>query len=109
MNVTKFIRSFGYAFAGIRSSFSEQNFRSHCLSAIVVIIAAWWTGFTLIEWCVLLLVIGVMLALEMLNTAIERVVDLASPDVHPLAKHFYRNGYKELLNGKITSTSKTSA
>ncbi|HJH11451.1 MAG TPA: diacylglycerol kinase family protein [Metalysinibacillus jejuensis] len=86
MNVTKFIRSFGYAFAGIRSSFSEQNFRSHCLSAIVVIIAAWWTGFTLIEWCVLLLVIGVMLALEMLNTAIERVVDLASPDVHPLAK-----------------------
>jgi len=86
MDVNKFIRSFGYAAQGVVSSLREQNFRSHLVSAVVVMVAAAWTGFTLLEWVILLLVIGGMLALEMVNTAIERVVDLASPDIHPLAK-----------------------
>ena len=43
-------------------------------------------GFTLIELMVVIVLIGGMLALEMFNSAIERVVDLATSELHPLAK-----------------------
>lgn len=86
MDVRKLIRSFGYASCGIIMACKEQNFKSHLLSAGIVIIAGYLTGLSRIEWFVVLLLIALMFALEMMNTAIERVVDLASPDLHPLAK-----------------------
>lgn len=82
----KYLRSFGYAFEGIIAASKEQNMKSHVLSAIIVILAGYFTGLSRIEWYIVLLLIALMLALEMINTAIERVVDLASPDIHPLAK-----------------------
>ncbi len=82
----KYLRSFGYAFEGIITASKEQNMKSHVLSAIIVILAGYFTGLSRIEWYIVLLLIALMLALEMINTAIERVVDLASPDIHPLAK-----------------------
>jgi undecaprenol kinase len=39
-----------------------------------------------LEWCVILIVIAAIISLEMVNTAIEAIVDLASPQIHPLAK-----------------------
>lgn len=86
MNVTKFIKSFTYAFAGIRAATKEQNFRFHLMSAIIVIIAALLTGVSTIEWSILILVIALVLSLEMINSAVERVVDLATGEIHPLAK-----------------------
>lgn len=86
MDGRKFIRSFGYAFEGIVIACKEQNFQSHLLSAGIVLIAGYFTGLSRLEWFVVLLLIALMFALEMMNTAIERVVDLASPDIHPLAK-----------------------
>lgn len=41
----------------------------------------------MIEWSIVVLLIGGMLALEMMNAAIERVVDLVTLENHPLAKH----------------------
>ena len=64
----------------------EQNFRFHLLSAVIVIIAGLFTGLSILEWIVIILVIALVIGAEMLNTAIERVVDLVSPDYHPLAK-----------------------
>ncbi|ETP67862.1 hypothetical protein G159_15370 [Planococcus glaciei CHR43] len=64
----------------------EQNMQLHVLAAFVVLAAGVWTGLSKSEWLIVLLLIGGMLALEMMNSAIERVVDLASPDIHPLAK-----------------------
>lgn len=86
MNVHKFIRSFSYAFEGIRTAMKEQNMRFHFLAAVVVVIAGFLTGLTSTEWSILVLVIGAVIGIEMVNTAIERVVDLASADIHPLAK-----------------------
>ena len=86
MNVRKFVRSFGYAYKGIITACAEQNFKSHLLSAGIVLIAGYFTGLSRIEWYIVLLLIALMFALEMINTAIERVVDLASPTIHPLAK-----------------------
>ncbi|MFJ7732729.1 diacylglycerol kinase family protein [Lysinibacillus sp. NPDC097231] len=86
MNVRKYIRSFGYAFEGIMTACKEQNFKSHLLSAGIVLFAGYFTGLSRLEWYIVLLLIALMFALEMVNTAIERVVDLASPKLHPLAK-----------------------
>jgi diacylglycerol kinase len=57
------------------------------LAAIgVVVFAGWWFRVTTIEWAVLGLTSALLLALEAVNTAIETVVDLVSPQYHPLAK-----------------------
>jgi len=86
MDLRKYLRSFGYAFEGILTAWKEQNFRSHLISAVIVLIAGFFTGLSRVEWFIVLLLIALMFALEMMNTAIERVVDLASTELHPLAK-----------------------
>ncbi|WP_291757195.1 diacylglycerol kinase family protein [Lysinibacillus sp. UBA5990] len=86
MDLRKYLRSFGYAFEGILTASKEQNLKSHIVSAVIVILAGYFTGLSRTEWYIVLLLIALMFALEMINTAIERVVDLASPNFHPLAK-----------------------
>ncbi|WP_446936121.1 diacylglycerol kinase family protein [Lysinibacillus fusiformis] len=86
MDLRKYLRSFGYAFEGIITASKEPNLRSHIVSAVIVILAGYFTGLSRTEWYIVLLLIALMFALEMINTAIERVVDLASPNLHPLAK-----------------------
>ncbi|MEO4052246.1 diacylglycerol kinase family protein [Solibacillus sp. CAU 1738] len=86
MDVRKFFRSFNFAMQGIFTAAKEQNFRFHFLSAVIVIIAGLLTGLTIMEWLILIIVISLVIGAEMMNTAIERVVDLASPEIHPLAK-----------------------
>lgn len=41
---------------------------------------------TKVEWMILLIVIGIVMSLEMVNTAVEKTVDLATADIHPFAK-----------------------
>lgn len=71
---------------GILTAFKEQNFKFHLVSAIIVISAGLITGLTAVEWCIIILVIFLVIGAELINTAIERVVDLASPEIHPIAK-----------------------
>ena len=52
----------------------------------VVVIMGAWLRISAVEWAILALVIGMVLALEAVNTAVEAVVDLVSPDYHPLAR-----------------------
>jgi diacylglycerol kinase len=81
------LRSFGYAFRGwwyvLRS---QRNAWLHVIISLVVIGVGAWLGLKPLEWAVLVLTIAIVFAAEFLNTAIEAVVDLASPHKHPLAK-----------------------
>jgi undecaprenol kinase len=86
MDFNKFFKSFHYALQGVKSAFGEQNMRVHLLGAICALITAFLTKLSTLEWCILVLVIALVFAAEMFNTAIEKVVDLASPEFHPLAK-----------------------
>ena len=86
MNVHKLLKSFGYAFYGIWTSMKEQNMRIHAASALIVAITGLLTGLTTQEWLIIILTIALVIGSEMINTAIESVVDLASPEIHPLAK-----------------------
>ncbi|WP_153733211.1 diacylglycerol kinase family protein [Sporosarcina obsidiansis] len=82
-----FFKSFVYAWAGIIEGFVHgRNMKSHALSAIIVMLAGWLTGLSKTEWFIILLLISGMMALELLNTAVEHVVDLVTKEYHPLAK-----------------------
>jgi diacylglycerol kinase len=80
-------KAFGHAFAGVAHAVrSQRNLRIHLLAAVVAIIASALLRLTALEWAIILIVIVLVVASELLNTAIEAIVDLISPDFHPLAK-----------------------
>lgn len=80
-------RSFKAAFEGIKATYlKEQNIKIHTVIALLVVIFGFILKISYTEWLVCLVLIGFVLMAEFFNTAIEYVVDLASPDIHPLAK-----------------------
>lgn len=80
------LNSFGYALKGIAAAFrSEINLQWHALSTIWVLAAGFYVGLSLIEWVCISLAIGLVWMAELFNTALEVVVDLVSPEEHPLA------------------------
>ena len=84
--LTKRIKSFGYALKGIASLLKkEHNAWIHCIAIVVVTLAGLHFGITPTEWCIVVICFGMVLAAEGFNTAIERFIDLVSPDYHPIA------------------------
>ena len=80
-------KSFGYAFAGIFAVVTkERNMKIHCMAVVCVVIAGVVFHITPIEWCICLTLFGLVMALEMVNTAVEAVVDLVIEERKPLAK-----------------------
>jgi diacylglycerol kinase len=65
---------------------TQQNAWVHALAATLVFIIGFWLQLPPLDWAVLILTIAMVFAAEFVNTAIEAVVDLASPLNHPLAK-----------------------
>lgn len=83
----KFFKAFDYAWSGILYGVkAERNLKFHLVAAVTVSVAGLFTRLSVKEWCIVLLLIGGMLALEMMNAAIERVVDLITLEINPLAK-----------------------
>lgn len=78
---SKFIKSFGYAFRGIGEVFCrEQNFKVHTLMGILALLLGWFFQISPWEWCFLAVVIALVLAAEMANTAIENLCDVTHPE-----------------------------
>jgi undecaprenol kinase len=81
------LKSFSFAFAGIKSAVKkERNLQIHLVISVAVIFLGLIFAISRLEWIMVLFAIGGMLSLELMNTAVERVVDLATKDYHPLAK-----------------------
>ncbi|MRG86627.1 diacylglycerol kinase family protein [Salinibacillus xinjiangensis] len=84
-NVKKGI-GFGFAFNGILLAFrAEKNFRIHILIAFVVITLGLLVGLSIVEWLLVSLCIGFVLVTEMINSAIEALIDHLFPDYHEVA------------------------
>jgi diacylglycerol kinase (ATP) len=82
----KIINSFGYAFRGIAHVFQTQrNARIHTSVAVFVTASGFFFHITSIEWCFVVFCITMVWSAEALNTSNEPLVDLVSPDYHPLA------------------------
>lgn len=87
MKPTRFIDSVNCAIEGIIYTVrTQKHMRSHFLAALVILLAALLLRVSSIEFMVLSLAVSFVLFAELINTAIEVVVDMISPEFHPLAK-----------------------
>lgn len=85
-NFKKLLHSFRYAWKGYGHCVGkEQNLNLHLIASGAVVIAGFVSGITRMEWMVVILCIGMVIAAELFNTSIEKLVDLVSPDHHPIA------------------------
>jgi diacylglycerol kinase (ATP) len=83
--IKKQIRSFGYAIKGLRLMWQDHNTWVHVPSAILVVGLGYGFGVSRNEWLWLIIAIAMMWIGETFNTAIEKLVDLVSPNHHELA------------------------
>ena len=80
-------KSFGYAFQGIFNTIrTERNIKIHCAAAILVTIFGIWLQISKTEWMICFILFGLILAPELVNTAVEATVDLFTEERKPLAK-----------------------
>lgn len=85
--IKRFLKSFTYAWQGLVYTFKTQgNFQFHSFAALVAIALAFVLQISTLEWLLVILCIALVLFAELVNTALESLVDLVSPDFHPLAK-----------------------
>jgi diacylglycerol kinase len=78
--------AFGYAFAGLRSAWrGEPNLRIHAAIAVLVLAGGALLRLPPLAWALLVLAIALVLVAELVNAAVETIVDLVSPGDHPLA------------------------
>ncbi len=83
--MSRFQRAFGFAARGLALAWrEEQNLRIEAGIGLAAVLLAWWLRAPLAP---VLLAGGLVFVMELLNSAIERVVDLASPEQHELAGH----------------------
>jgi diacylglycerol kinase len=82
----KRIQSFGHAGRGIRQVLgSEINMKIHVGITVLVLMAGFILHISITEWLICISCMALVLGMEMMNTAIENVVDLVSPHHHALA------------------------
>ena len=79
--------SFIYAFGGIKTAIkNEPNFKFQLIVAFLTLALGYYLQLSTTEFAVLILVICLVLVLELINTALEALIDISSPNIHPKAK-----------------------
>lgn len=83
---SSFFKSFGFAFEGVALALKGRNFKIIVGLGVSALIGAFILGFSASEWVLLVLTIDIVITAELLNTSIEAVVDLVSPEIQDKAK-----------------------
>lgn len=87
MRVRKLINSFKYAISGIIYTLKTQrNMRIHFIAAFCSIFLGFFKNFTKLELLILFFTVSLVIVTEMINTAIEKTIDMYTKEYHPLAK-----------------------
>lgn len=85
--MSRFTKSFSYAGHGLRHCITkEKNFQLHCIAAVITVAAGFILKIAALEWMIILMCITMVMALEMINTAMEHCCNLVQPDYHPMVK-----------------------
>jgi diacylglycerol kinase (ATP) len=101
---SRIVHATGYSLAGLRAAWlHERAFRQECMAAVVLCPAALWLGRNGLEAALLAGSVMLVLIVELLNSAIEAVVDRVSPELHPLAKRAKDCGSAAVLLAIMTS------
>ena len=83
----RFIKSIGYAWQGIKHCFiSEKNFRTEIILALIATIVAVALKISVNEWFAILFCSALVLSLEIINTAIEKLSNVVTTSIHPIIK-----------------------
>lgn len=98
------ILSFKYAFDGIYAALKQEpNLKIHFLIALLVIGLSFFLNISLTDWAIIIFIIGFVLAIELTNTAIEKIVDVFTDKEHPGAKYA-----KDISAGAVLVAAVTS-
>ena len=82
----KLLKSFGYAWKGFKVALKEElNLKIHLASAVIVVAMGFYYQICRMDWMVLLIMIGLVIGFELLNSAIESLTDLVTKERLPLA------------------------
>ena len=82
-----FLSSFVFAFKGVRDGLkSEPNLKIHFIFAGVAVFLAKFLQFSNLEWAILILTIFLVITLEFINTVVEKLVDMVSPEMSEKAR-----------------------
>lgn len=104
-SLRKRLNSFVYAFRGIKRLFThEPNSLIHGVAALCVVVAGCWLRIALWEWIVVILLIGMVLAAEAFNSAVESLGDAVTQEPNDYIKHA-----KDLAAGAVLITAITAA
>lgn len=97
IDIHKVFRSFRFAGQGIIDLFRfENNAKVHLLIATLALSAGFYWQITRTEWAIIVTQIGLVWAAEAINTALEKLCDVVSPDWHPQIK-----AIKDLSSGAV--------
>jgi len=98
------LTSFGYAFNGLKILIKEEhNSRIHIMAVTCVLIAGFFFKLSALEWIAIVFAIGLVMALELFNSAIENLSDFVSPDRHDQIKKIKDLSAAGVLIGAITA------
>lgn len=88
MKSDSLISSFGYAIEGIKKAFkTERNLKIHTLAMVLVVILGFVFKLAVWEWVTCIILFALVIGAELLNTSIEEVVNLLSPEIRVHAKY----------------------
>ncbi len=87
INLRRLGKSFKYASWGLQKVWwEEQNFRIHIIVALIILLLAIYLQIQVWQFIILLLIIGLVLILEIINSIFERLLDLLKPRIHQYVK-----------------------
>lgn len=104
IKLKRLIKSFTYAFRGLYKTFrEEQNLKIQSTFGILAVLAGLYLQISRLEWCLLLLVIGLVILMEIVNSAVERVTDLLKPRINTYVKEI-----KDIMAAAVMLASLTA-
>jgi len=86
LNFKKLLNSFRAAFLGLRSAYGEQVFRIFCFAGLLIIISMFVLSLPLREKIIVIFLIVLILTLELINSQIEKILDILQPNHDPRVK-----------------------
>lgn len=99
--MANFLKSLALALSGVGLAIrTQRHMQFHMFAAVIVIALGSFLSLGATEWCLIAIAIGMVVSAELVNTAIEQAVDLASPERHPLAK-----SAKDVAAGAVLATA----
>lgn len=98
------VLSFKYAIEGLILALKEEpNLKFHAVTGTIAIFLGWFFQIEFSEWLVILVLIGLVISLELTNTALEAIVDYLIPQIHPVAKKVKDIAAASVLVASITA------